>query len=126
MLATRLDICFAMGQLSQFSADLMEQHWIAAKQVLRYLSGTKTARMHYIYKDGNLTGYSDSDYAEDFSQKSTSGCLFTLAGGAISWTSQKQSLVASSTTEVEYIAYSEAVKEVAWLQQLCLDTQQAS
>ena len=69
--------------------------------------------MHYIYKDGNLTGYSDSDYAEDFSQKSTSGCLFTLAGGAISWTSQKQSLVASSTTEVEYIAYSNAAKEAA-------------
>ena len=46
-----------------------------------------------------------------------------MAGGAIAWASKKQSLVATSTTEAEYIAYSEAAKEAAWLQQLCLDTE---
>jgi hypothetical protein len=49
-----------------------------------------------------------------------------LAGGAITWASRKQTSVASSTTEAEYIAYSEAAKEAAWLRQLCLDTERQS
>jgi hypothetical protein len=125
MIVTRPDICFVVGRLSQFNMDPTEQHWIAAKRVLRYLSSTRKFTIHYVKNGNGLRGYSDSDYAEDHTRKSTSGCLFTLAGGAIAWTSKKQSLVAGSTTEAEYIAYSEAAKEAAWLRQLCLDTQQS-
>ena len=123
MIATQLDLAFTIGRLSQFNNDPTETHWIARKQVLCYLKGTKDAALHYCSKSDNsgLTGYSDRDYAEDITQKSTSGQIFMLAGGAIAWASRKQSLVASSTTEAEYIAYSDAAKEVAWLQQLCLD-----
>ena len=93
------------------------------KRVLRYLKGTISAALHYRSKIDipGLIGYSDSDYAEDISRRRTSGRLFVLAGGAIAWASRKQSLVASSTTEAEYIAYSDAAKEAAWLRQLCLD-----
>nr|XP_016511527.1 PREDICTED: uncharacterized protein LOC107828675 [Nicotiana tabacum] len=58
-----------------------------------------------------VVGMSDSD-----SRKSTSGYIFTLGGGAISWRSIKQSCVADSTMEAEYVAASEAAKEVVWLE----------
>ena len=77
------------------------------------MKGTIQAKLYYS-KDGNrLQSCSDSDFAEDPSQKSTFRCLFILANSTITWISKKQSLIVSSTTEVEYIAYSEVAKEVA-------------
>ena len=82
----------------------METHWIARKRVLWYLKGTISAALHYRSKIDipGLIGYSDSDYAEDITRRSTSGRLFVLAGGAIAWASRKQSLVASSTSSFFY------------------------
>ncbi|UYV70226.1 hypothetical protein LAZ67_7002240 [Cordylochernes scorpioides] len=69
-----------------------------------------------------LTGYSDSDYARDIdSRKSTTGYIFMLNHGAVSWSSQKQSTVALSTTESEYIAACAATKEMVWLRRLLKD-----
>ena len=57
-------------------------------------------------------GYTDSDFQSDNdARKSTSGFVFTLGGGAISWRSVKQSCTADSTMEAEYVAASEAAKE---------------
>lgn len=65
-----------------------------------------------------LQGYTDADWQGDLDdRKSTSGYLFTLAGGAISWSSKKQDSVALSSMEAEYIAVSEAVKEAVWLKE---------
>ena len=88
------------------------------------MKGTMQAKLHYSKGGNELQGCFDSDFMEDPSQKSTSGYLFILAKGTITWISKKQSLVALSTTEAEYIVYSKVAKEVAWLQQLCHDTQQ--
>jgi len=67
----------------------------------------------------NLIGYTDSDFAGDFNDcKSTSGNVFTLAGAALSWKSKKQSLVSLSSTEAEYVACSEAIREGIWLRRL--------
>ena len=67
-------------------------------------------------------GYTDSDFQSDKeSRKSTSGYVFTLRGGAISWRSAKQSSITNSTMEVEYIAASEAAKEAVWLKNFLLD-----
>jgi hypothetical protein len=66
-----------------------------------------------------LFGYADADWASDINdRKSTSGYVFTLGGGAISWSSKKQTTVALSSTEAEYIAGAHAAKEAIWLRQL--------
>ena len=60
-------------------------------------------------------GYIDSDFQSDLDfRKSTSGCVFTLRGRAISWRSIKQSCIADSTMEAEYVAAYEAAKEAVW------------
>ena len=64
----------------------------------------------------NPIGYTDFDFMSDKdSRKSTSGSVFTLGGGAVVWRSVKQSSIADSTMEAEYIAACEAAKEVVWL-----------
>ena len=61
-------------------------------------------------------GYIDSDFKLDLDfRKSTSGCVFTLGGGALSWRSVKQSCMADSIMEAEYVAACEAAKEAVWL-----------
>ena len=63
-----------------------------------------------------LAGYTDADMAGDMdSRKSTSGYLITFAGGAVSWQSKLQKCVALSTTEAEFIAATEARKELLWM-----------
>ena len=70
----------------------------------------------------DVHGFIDVDWAGDLDQRrSTSEYVFSLFGGAISWMSKKQVVVALSTTEVEYMAATHASKEVVWLQRLCLE-----
>ena len=67
-------------------------------------------------------GYTDSDFQSDLDfKKSTSGCVFTLRGGAISWRSVKQSYIADSTMEAEYVVACEATKEAVWLKKFLFD-----
>ena len=67
-------------------------------------------------------GYIDSDFRSDLDfRKSTSGCFFTLGGGAITWRSVKQSCIADSTMEAEYVAACEAAKEAVWLKKFLSD-----
>ena len=77
-----------------------------------------------VYSDENLsiTGYTDSDFQIDKDDhKSISGSVFTLGGGAIVWRSIKQSCVANSTMEAEYVAASEAAMEAVWLKKFLAD-----
>ena len=77
-----------------------------------------------VYSSGdlNLLGYTDSDFQGDKdSRKSTSGSVFTLGGGSVVWRSIKQSSIADSTMEAEYIAASEAAKEAVWLKNFLSD-----
>ena len=84
------------------------RHWTAVKQILRYIRGT----LHYYgcsYKKGSgapsLIGYSDSDHVGDVNdRKSMSGVVFFLGGSTVTWTSQKQKVMANSSCEVEYVA----------------------
>jgi len=80
------------------------------KKALRYLQGTKGLMLTYRRSDSlQVEGYSDSDFAGDIDdRKSTSGYVFTLAGGAISWKSSKQSVTASSTMYAKFVACYEA------------------
>ncbi|KAF1328946.1 Gag-pol polyprotein, partial [Globisporangium splendens] len=117
MVGTRPDLAAAVGTLSQFAADPCPTHWQALKRVPRYLQATPTHGIRFFGSgSGELIGYSDADWAGDIdTRRSTSGYVFVLNGGCISWRSKKQRAVALSTTEAEYMALSEAIQEAVWL-----------
>uniref|UniRef100_A0A2N9H4X0 Integrase catalytic domain-containing protein n=1 Tax=Fagus sylvatica TaxID=28930 RepID=A0A2N9H4X0_FAGSY len=116
MLCTRPDICFAVSMVSRYQSNPGPAHWRAVKRILRYLRGTSDHALCYHGRDLRLTGYSDADWASDKDErKSTSGYAFILGGGAVSWCSKKQSCIALSTMESEYVACSAAVQEAVWL-----------
>ena len=107
-LGTRPDISFAVTLLSSFNAQPRTRHLTAAKRVLRYLKKTKELRLVYTKTSGNLHGFVDSDWAKSKDRKSIGGYVFMLGNAAISWSSKKQTLVALSTKEAEYTAFTEA------------------
>ena len=118
MVGTRPDLAAAVGALSQFAADPCPTHWQALKRVLRYLQATPTHGIRFAGSSNgsDLVGYSDADWAGDIeSRRSTSGYVFMLNSGCISWRSKKQRTVALSSTEAEYMALSEATQEAVWL-----------
>ena len=83
---TRPDIAFVVSMLGRYQSNPGMDHWRAAKKVMRYLQGTKKYMLTYRRADNlKVVGYSDSDLAGCIdTQKSTSGCIFLLAEGAIS------------------------------------------
>ena len=120
---TRPDISFSVGVISRFMPNPSKLHLGAAKRVLRYIAGTSEHGIWY-FKVTNftLTGFTDSDYAGNIDdRKSTSGFLFNLGSGAISWSSKKQEVVALSTLEAEYIEATSAACQVVWLRRLVVD-----
>jgi len=118
-ITTRPDILHSVGKLAQRNANPHKEHEVAAKRVLRYLKGTADLKIHYQDNGKPLHCYVDADWANDSTdRKSYSGYVFLEAGGAISWESKKQSLVALSSTEAEYIALSTAAKEATYLKKL--------
>ena len=122
ILCTRPDIYYAVGVVSRFQSNPGPEHWIAIKYILKYLKRTSGYMLVYSGDDLNLLGYTDSDFQGDRdSKKSTSGSVFTFGGAAIVWRSVKQSSIADSTMEVEYIAASEAPKESIWLKNFLSD-----
>jgi hypothetical protein len=100
-----------------------QTHWTTTKHVLRYLRGTVGYGLRYASSvDLSLQGYADADWAENtVDQRSISECCFTLGSAMVSWCSRKQSFVALSTTEAEYIALSVAVREAVWLRKILTD-----
>ena len=116
MVCTRPDIAHAVGVVSRFLANPGKEHWMAVKWILRYLRGTSKVCLFFGNGKPMLDGFTDADMAGDVdSRKSTSGYLMTFAGGAVAWQSRLQKCVALSTTEAEFIAITEACKEVLWL-----------
>ncbi|KAE8229103.1 hypothetical protein CF326_g5936 [Tilletia indica] len=117
---TRPDLAFAVSTLGKFSSDPSEIHMVAAKRVLRYIRGTSGAKLSFGGQTGKeeveLEGYVDADWAADRDdRRSTSGFVFTMAGGAVSWGSRKQGAVALSTAEAEYAAAGVAGREALLL-----------
>jgi ATP-binding cassette subfamily B (MDR/TAP) protein 1 len=119
MICTRPDIAQAVGVVSRFMADPGKEHWNAVKRILRYIKGTSGVAICFGGSELTVRGYVDSDFAGDHDKrKSTTGYVFTLAGGAVSWLSKLQTVVALSTTEAEYMAATQACKEAIWIQRL--------
>ncbi|GJW15791.1 putative RNA-directed DNA polymerase [Tanacetum coccineum] len=116
MVCTRPDLAHAVGVVSRFLSNPGKKHWEAVKWIFRYLRGTSKLGITFGNGKPMLVGYTDSDLAGNKdNMKSTSGYLMTFAGGAVSWQSRLQKCVALSTTEAEYVAATEACKELLWL-----------
>jgi hypothetical protein len=118
--ATRPDIGYAVSYLSRFCSAYDNQHWSALKRVLRYLKGTAPYGILLSASTGiNIEGHIDSDWGRDeIDRKSTSGYIFHLGGSPIIWSSKKQSTVATSSTEAEYLALTHGTKEAIHLRTL--------
>ena len=116
---TRPDIAYAVGQVSRYSQNPGQEHWKALKRIMAYLRKTMNFGLLFGGTSGDLIGYCDADYAGDLGNiRSTSGVVFTLHNGPISWFSRRQSCVALSTTESEFISAAEATKEAIWLNRI--------
>ena len=121
-MVTRPDIAYAVQALGRHMQAVSEEHFKAAKRVLRYLQGTKHMGIKYSSGEMKLVGYSDSDWGSDKNTKrSTTGYIFALGAGTISWGCRLQPTVALSTTEAEYMAACAAVQEAVYLRQLLSD-----
>ena len=116
MSCTRPDITYTVSRLSRYTSNPSVDHWKAIVRVLRYLRYTHNYGLHYTRYPAVLEGYSDANWISDIKDsKSTSGYVFTLAGAAVSWKSSKQTVIARSTMESEFIALDKCGEKAEWL-----------
>jgi hypothetical protein len=128
-LVTRPDIAFAVQSLGKHLQASNEEHWIAAKRVLRYLKGTREIGLKYTgNSEGafNLMGYADADYAGHKDNiRSMSGYIFTLSHGddinTIDWRAKQQDVVALSSAQSELISACSATQSAVYICQLLVD-----
>jgi len=130
MLGTCPDIAYTVAALGRHAANPGIEHQHALNRLFRYLCGSSDYKLVYRHRvpgGDTILGYVDADWGSDVNdRKSTLGYMFTLSGGTISWSSKKQSTVALSSTEAEYIAGAHAAKEAIWLGRLFAGLQQPS
>nr|KAJ0200496.1 hypothetical protein LSAT_V11C600308410 [Lactuca sativa] len=119
MISTRPDIAYAVGRLSRYTSNPSSHHWQAVSRVFKYLKGTTNYGLSYSGYPSVLEGYSDANWINNLEDhSSTSGWVFILGGGAISWASMKQTCITNSTMKSEFVALSAAGKEAEWLRNL--------
>jgi hypothetical protein len=112
---TRPDLAFVIGILSRYQKNPGVSHLNGIKKSFRYIQGTNGLMLTYEISDNlEIVGYSDFVGCLD-TDRSTSGYVFKLAGGNISWSSFKQTVMTSSTIYVEFVACYEAVGQPLWL-----------
>jgi hypothetical protein len=120
LLATRPDLTFSVCLIARYMERPTEIHLAAAKRVMRYLKGT--IDLGILYRRNNdltLKGWSDSNYARDLDdRKSTSGYVFMMGSGSVSWSSKKQAIVTLSTTESEFVAAASCACQSIWLRRV--------
>jgi len=110
--ATRPDISYAVNILSRHQLNPTEREWKMVERVFRYLIHTKNLSLTYKGKGTGIDGYSDASLADCKGSITTCGYLVRLYGDIIAWKTQKQHYVSLSTCQAEYIAMSEACKEM--------------
>ncbi|KAJ6102323.1 Reverse transcriptase RNA-dependent DNA polymerase [Penicillium sp. IBT 16267x] len=134
MVNTRPDIAYATTKVARFARNPGPTHFSAVQKILRYLRGTSHLSLTYSAFDNSvkhfqlLHGFTDADWAGPHSEArlSTTGYVFKLAGGAVTWQSRKQTSVALSSTEAEYMGQSHAIQECVWLVLLLNELEQLS
>ncbi|GKA76167.1 putative ribonuclease H-like domain-containing protein, partial [Tanacetum coccineum] len=121
--SSRPDIMFVVCACARFQVTPKVSHLHAVKRIFRYLKGQPKLGLWYP-KDSpfDLEAYTDSDYAgASLDRKSTTGGCQFLGSRLISWQCKKQTIVANSTTEAEYVAAASCCGQVLWIQNQMLD-----
>jgi Reverse transcriptase (RNA-dependent DNA polymerase) len=125
LLHTRPDLAYSVGIVSRFMESPTTEHMAAVKHILRYVKGTTGMGCCYRKmpeEDRKFVGFSDSDLAGDLDdRKSTTGMIYFLGNNPVSWTSNKQRVVALSSCEAEYIAAATTACQGVWLEKLRAD-----
>ncbi|GKB32254.1 putative ribonuclease H-like domain-containing protein [Tanacetum coccineum] len=121
--ASRPDIMFAVCACSRFQVTPKTSHLSEVKRIFRYLKGKPKLGLWYPRESSfDLESYSDSDYARaNLDRKSTTGGCQFLGRRLITWQCKKQTIVATSTTEAEYVAAASCCGQVLWIQNQMLD-----
>ena len=115
---TQSDIMFAIIALSQYLQNPGHPHWEQAKHAIWYLKGTCDWKLVFGPTRG-VKGFSDANWGNNIdNHHSICGYVFALHGGAISWSSKKQSMVALLSTEAKYIGITHAAKKTIWVRHL--------
>eukprot|EP00253_Pinus_taeda_P017826 PITA_17826 len=122
---TRPDIMHAVGIVGRFQENPKETHLQVVKRIFKYLQGTKNYGLWYpIDTDLTLHAYTNADWAGSMDdRKSTGGGAFFMGSRLVSWFSKKQSLIALSTVEVEYVAAASCCTQLLWMMQTLQDFQ---
>ena len=120
---TRPDIAYAaVSRLSRYTHNTSNEHWSAFRHLLRYLKGTMERCLHFHNFQTTLEELCDANWFTDYDEfSSTSGYVFTLDGGAISWKSAKQTCLERTTMESEFVALELAGQEVESLKNVLID-----
>ena len=127
MLGTHPELAYPVAILSQHAATPGSQHLAALHRVFRYLRNVSNMKLVFGGDSTPLTlsGFLDADWANDINdRRSVGGYVFLLAGAAISWSSQKQKIIAQSSTEAEYITGTLTTNEAIWLRRLLAEFEQ--
>ncbi|GJU91903.1 hypothetical protein Tco_1304326 [Tanacetum coccineum] len=122
MTCTGPDIAFDVGKLSRYTINPGTQHWQSIQRVLKYLKKTMDYSLTYSSYPSILEGYTNASWISNTKDNSsTSGWVFLLCGGAISWASKKQTCNIDSTMESQFMALAAAGKKAEWLKNLLLE-----
>ncbi|CAJ2637754.1 unnamed protein product [Trifolium pratense] len=128
LIASRPDILFSVCLCARFQSDPRESHLTVVKRIFRYLKGTTNLGLIYKKsKDYGLVGFCDADYAGDkIERKSTSGNCQFIGENLISWASKRQTTIALSTAEAEYISAAKCCTQLLWIKYQLEDYQVSS
>ena len=115
---TRPDITYAVSVLSQHLEKPSITHLEFARRVLRYAKGTKNLQLVLGGENMTISAYSDADWASQLHRHSISGFTLIFGNSAVSWSSKKQPIITLSSTESEYVALTQASKDIIWIGKL--------
>ena len=122
---TRPDIMYSVSLISRYMENPTEMHLLTAKRILRYLQGTKDFGLFSKKAEKmELVGFADNNYAGDQDdRRSTSGFVFMLGIGVVSWSLKKQQIITLSTIEAEFIASIACACQAIWIRRILEELQ---
>ncbi len=116
-LATHPDLCYLVSLLARFQSNLGPAHWKALLHIIGYIKGTMDYRILFSHNEPlTPVGFVDANYGGCCNTaQSTSGYMFTMAGGPVCWSSKCQATIALSTVEAESVSLTRTMQQMMWI-----------